>query len=379
MCYKPINRKTSSIAIDTCERIILPNQQVIELEEYSPPTNGREGMLRLDFNENTTGCSPKVVQALKTIDANKLSVYPEYGAFLSKLSKFQKVRVEELVLTNGTDEAINIILNAFVESGDEVIIPTPTFAMFKFFATIAGAKTRQVLYNKDLSFPFELVMSAISEKTKIVVLVNPNNPTGTVIPEEQIVKIVEKAKENGAIVLIDEAYYEFYGKTSLWLIGKYNNLFITRTFSKAYGLAGLRIGYIMGDERIIASIKKSISPYSVNALATICASAALDDFEFVEEYVKEVINNRVKVAGEIEKLGVKTCPSSANFVLCYFGEKCQAVCAGLKKKGILVRNRTNDPLLKGCVRIGVGTKEQNEQLMLALKEVLIEIEKKVIE
>ena len=183
------------------------------MEDYSPPTCGRENKLRLDFNENTIGCSLKVIQALQQIDANKLSVYPEYTKFRKKIASFLKINENELLLTNATDEAIQLVMNTFVEKGDEVIIPVPTFAMFKFYASLAEAKTKEVLYEENLTFPTERIISSISSKTKIVILVNPNNPTGTEILEQDILQIIKKAQNNDAIVLVDEAYYEFYGKS----------------------------------------------------------------------------------------------------------------------------------------------------------------------
>jgi len=350
--------------------MIQPKKSVTLLEAYSPPTSKREGMLRLDFNENTIGCSPKVIEELKKIDASKVSTYPEYGELLKLISKRNNIFEEELILTNGTDEAINLVMNCFVNEGDEVIIPTPTFAMFKFYAILAGANVKEVLYKKDLAFPFEEVLNSISKKTKIIVLVNPNNPTGTPILEQQIRGILNKARENNSLVMIDEAYYEFYKKTSICLIKEYNNLFVTRTFSKAFGLAGVRIGYLIGDKGIIESLKKAISPYSVNTVALICAKAGLMDEGFVENYSNEIIKNREILAKQLNELGIKTFPSFANFILGDFGENCKTVCTKLKEKGILVRNRTNDSLLKGCIRIGVGTSSQNEILISALKEII---------
>ena len=349
---------------------ILPKKQVIELDAYHPPTDGREDMLRLDFNENTIGCSPKVIKALKKITASQLSVYPEYGNFIKKIANHLGVNTDEILMTNGTDEAINLILGAFTNIGDEIIIPTPTFTMFRFYATLTGAKINEILYNEDLSFPFKRIMEQINEKTKIVVLVNPNNPTGTEITNEQIELILKKARENNAIVLVDEAYYEFFGKTSAGLVNKYDNLAVTRTFSKTFGLAGLRIGYILSNKNIIAILHKTISPYSVNAIALVCAAAALDDENFVKKYVAKVISERGRVSEEIKKMGVEVYPSKANFVLGKFGDACDNVHAELKKRKILVRNRTKDPLLKGCLRIGIGTRKQNDILLSALKEIL---------
>ena len=175
--------------------------------------------------------------------------------------------------------------------------------------------------------------------------------------------------------MIDEAYFEFYGKSSIGLLERFDNLIITRTFSKAYGLAGLRCGYIVSNKEIISLIQKSISPYSVNSVALVCASAALDDESFVRGYVGEVVKNRPILAKELSKLGVKVFPSSANFVVANFGENCGVFYSKLKERGILVRNRTNDPLLKGCLRIGVGTEEQCKRVLKEIERILGEITK----
>jgi histidinol-phosphate aminotransferase len=352
--------------------MIKPKKAVLEMEDYSPPTSGRENKLRLDFNENTIGCSPIVIQALQQVDANKLSVYPEYTKFRKKLASFLKINENELLLTNATDEAIQLVMNTFVEKGNEVIIPVPTFAMFKFYASLAEATINEVLYKEDLTFPTDRIIDSISSKTKIVILVNPNNPTGTAIPEKDILKIIQKAQENEAVVLIDEAYYEFYGKSCLELIRKYENVIITRTFSKAYGLAGLRIGYIVANSKTMVFLEKASSPYSVNSLAVIAAETALEDKEYMTNYVVEVKENKYFVEAELARLGIKTYSSEANFLIANFGSLCNIIYDKLKQKDILVRNRTKDQLLKNCLRIGIGTKEQCNKFIKTLKEILRE-------
>lgn len=352
--------------------MIQPKKAVIDLEEYSPPTSGRENKLRLDFNENTVGCSPRVIEALKEIDPNKLSVYPEYTLFKKKLASFLNVNENELLLTNATDEAIQLVMNTFVEKGDEMIIPVPTFALFKFYASLAEATIKEILYKEDLTFPTENVLDAISPKTKMVVLVNPNNPTGTAISEKDLLQMIQKSQENNTIVFIDEAYYEFYGKTALELIKEYDNVIITRTFSKAFGLAGLRIGCIIANSQMMKALDKANSPYSVNSLAMIAAEAALEDKKYVKEYVQQVITGRKYVQTELERLGIKMFPSEANFLIANFGSSCNTIYERLKQKEILVRNRTKDPLLKNCLRIGIGTKEQCEKCINALKDILRE-------
>lgn len=352
--------------------MIKPKKAVLEMDDYSPPTSGRENKLRLDFNENTIGCSQKVIQALQRLDANKLSVYPEYTKFRKKLASFLKISENELLLTNATDEAIMLVMSTFVEKGDEVIIPVPTFAMFKFYASLAEAKIKEVLYEEDLTFPTDRIIDSISSKTKIVILVNPNNPTGTAIPEKDVAQIIRKAQDNDAIVLVDEAYYEFYGKSCLEFIRKYENVIITRTFSKAYGLAGLRIGYIVANSKTMSFLEKASSPYSVNSVAVIAAEAALNDREYMNNYVREVNENKPYVENELSRLGIKTYSSEANFLIANFGSLCDSIYKKLKQKDILVRNRTKDQLLKNCLRIGIGTKEQCNKFIKALKEILRE-------
>ena len=354
--------------------MIKPRKAVLKMQEYKPPTSGREDFLRLDFNENTLGCSPKVMEALKKINSNSLATYPEYNELRKKLAEYCNVNTDEILPTNATDEAIKTVIETYAEKGkDEVIIPTPTFAMFKFYAQLNEAVLKEVLYNDDLSFPTNKVLDSINKKTKIVILVNPNNPTGTSIKDEDIIKIIEKAKKNYALVFIDEAYWQFYGKTSIPLIKKYDNLIVTQTFSKAFGLAGLRLGYIISNKENIKNMAKALSPYSVNNAAISCGLAALNDLEYVNNYAKEVSESKKIVYNELEKLKIEYHPSEANFVLLNIGENAALFCKRLKEKGILVRDRSRDPLLSGYVRITLGTKEQTKSLILAIESLMKEI------
>lgn len=350
--------------------------------KYDCISEGRKGKLRLDFNENTIGCSPKAIAAIKNICAEDLAAYPEYTAFKNKLAKFLEVNAKNLFLTNGADEAINLVFNTYLKRDDQLIIPTPSFEMLNIYAQNIGAKVISVLYKKNESnennsstknefiFPTKDVLAQINNRTKLVVLVNPNNPTGTVIDEKDILKIVEKARKNNAIVLIDEAYYEFYGKTCIRLVRKYNNLIIVRTFSKAFGLAGLRLGYAIADERLINNLKKISSPYNVNSIAVIAADAALDDVSYVKKYVDQITESRRFVEDGLNKLGFKTFKSEANFMIADFGEDVNKVVNGLAQKGILVRDRSRYQLLKDCVRITLGTKDQSIKFITEIKKIL---------
>jgi len=338
------------------------------MQPYNPPLEGRRGLIRLDFNENTIGCSPKVLAAIRRIPAEEIASYPEYSRFKKKLANYLKVMEDELMVNNATDESIMVIMQTYVEKGDEVILPVPTFAMFRFYAQLMEAKLNEILYNKDLSFPTDKVLSSISKKTKLVVLCSPNNPTGTPIKREDIIKIVKKAKDS--LVLVDEAYIQYNKITVKDLINKYNNLIIIQTFSKAYGMAGLRLGYAIANKEITKNLQKAASPYSTNTIAIIAGSAAIDDQEYVKRYVEEVEKSKKIIYRELKKLKIKTYPTAANFLIAYFGKNSKKIANELRKKGILVRDRSNYPLLKGCLRIGIGTVKQTKKLIASLKVVL---------
>ncbi len=348
--------------------MIKPRKTLEAMKEYDPPLEKRKGKLRLDFNENTLGCSPKVIKALREINSEEISAYPEYGKFIKNLTSYLNLSEREILLTNGADEAIQVVMSTYLDKGEEVIIPAPTFAMFQVYASLSGAKITSVLYNGDLSFPTKEVLKRITTNTRIILLANPNNPTGTVIREEDLIKILEKAQNS--LVLIDEAYWQYYGKSAKELISKYDNLVIIQTFSKAFGLAGLRLGYVISNEAVIKNLKKAISPYSVNSLAIIAGSAALEDLNFVDNCVKEVKERKIILIRELKKLGIKTYPSKANFLLANFGKQYKKVYEELKARGILVRDRSSYPLLKNCLRITLGTKEQTKKVVTAIKDIL---------
>src|SRR3989339_1184219 len=354
--------------------MIKPRRAVIEMQEYKPPTSDRTNSLRLDFNENTVGCSDNIINSVRKIKRDMLSTYPEYTKLRKELAKYCKVKADEIIATNGTDEAIKTIIETYIEKGkDEIIIPVPTYAMLKFYAQLNEAVIKEITYNGDLSFPTKKVLNTISKKTKIIILVNPNNPTGTSIRSKDIIKIIKKAKKCNALVPIDEAYCQFYGKSSIPLIRKFDNLFVIQTFSKAFGLAGLRLGYIISNKNNIRIMQKVLSPYSVNIAASFCASEALKDANYIKKYVTEIRKSKKILYKELDNLGMKYYKSDANFVLVKIGAKAAEFCKKLRKKGILVRNRSSDQLLDGCVRVTLGTIRQNKQLIKEMQQVVKEI------
>jgi histidinol-phosphate aminotransferase len=348
--------------------MIEPRKAIQTMKPYDPPLEGRREFMRLDFNENSRGCSPKVLEALKQVDVHEIAAYPEYQTFRQRLARFIGLPVENILPTNASDEGILTVFQTYLDPRDELVLPVPTFAMFRFYAEILDLDIKEVLYNEDLSFPDENVFQAISETTKGVVLVNPNNPTGTPIQRTAILKVLDLMQDR--LVLLDEAYVEFTRETAINLINDHPNLVILRTFSKAFGMAGARLGIIISCQENIRNLEKTHSPYSISTLTTKIAIAALDDVDPVERYTKEVLEGRERLVNSLKKMGIETFPSSANFILAKFNEKCKFIEKALKARGILVRDRSAYPRLKGCLRITVGTLEQTEILTSALQEIM---------
>jgi histidinol-phosphate aminotransferase len=334
---------------------------------YSPPTGGRADKLRLDFNENTVGCSPRVIEFLRgSLRADGLAVYPEYGEAKAALAAFFGVPVERLLFTNGTDEAIQVIVNTYVEDGDEVLLLRPSYAMYRFYAEVAGAAIREIDYRPgDLAFPLEELLDAIRPTTRAVLIANPNNPTGTGVPIEGIERILKKAVN--AAVLIDEAYFEFSGVTALPLAGRAPNLFVSRTFSKVYGMAAMRLGCVFSQAANISYLHKAQSPYSVNTLAVLAATEAIRDKDYIAGYVAEVLAAREMLFEGFDRLKIPYFRSLANFVLFQAGPRAIEVRDKLRDRGVLVRDRSYE--LAGCVRVTVGTRQQIGRFLAALEEI----------
>ena len=334
---------------------------------YHPPSGGRRNKLRLDFNENTVGASPHVLDFIKRyLTAADLSIYPEYENALEDLARHFLVGQTQLTLTNGTDEAIQLLINTFVDDGDEVIVLRPSYAMYRFYSQLAGAFVQELDYRAGkLAFPLEELLERITPKTRAILISNPNNPTGTGIGAAGLEKILRKAAH--AAVLVDEAYYEFCGVTMLGHLRDHANLFVSRTFSKVYGMAAMRCGCLFSQATNMAHVRKAQSPYSVNSLAAMAARIAVQDTRFVEEYVTEVLAARELLYVGLERLKIPYIDSQANFVLGQVGERAIPIRDELRERGVLVRDRSYE--LPGYLRFTVGTRDQIERLLDELERV----------
>ncbi|HYL15732.1 MAG TPA: histidinol-phosphate transaminase [Terriglobales bacterium] len=350
--------------------MLKPRQAVRDLPTYHPPLGGREG-LRLDFNENTIGCSPRVLQRLRELNAAQLACYPEREPLERLVARQLGLSREELLLTNGVDEAIHLLCETYLEPGDEVLIVVPTFSLYEIYAAAAGAKVISIPAGKDFSFPTREVLARITPRTRLIAVANPNNPTGAIAPQKALLDIARSASD--AALLVDEAYFEFYGETLLGHWSKSPNLFVARTFSKAYGLAGLRIGVLAGDAEQMKMVCRVSSPYNVNGVALACLPEALADQAYIRQYVEEVCQGRELLEQELRSWDIPFWPSRANFVLARLGPLNSEFIARMRQRGILVRDRSRDYGCEGCVRITLGNGEQTERLLADLRQVLDEI------
>jgi histidinol-phosphate aminotransferase len=344
-----------------------PRAAVKSLHAYRPPLASRQG-LRLDFNESTIGCSPRVLARMRSLDAEALARYPEREPVEATVADFLELDAAQVLLTNGVDEAIHLLCSAYLDPGDEAIIAVPTFAMYALFTQAEGARVFQIPSGKNFAFPLEDALSAISKRTRLIVVANPNNPTGTVVGCEALLQIAHAAPH--AAVLVDEAYFEFYGKTIFDHRPWPENLFVARTFSKAYGLAGLRIGILAGDARQISMVRRVASPYNVNAVALAVLPEALRDQAYIKQYVAEVRRGRTELEQELKTLGLQYWPSHANFVLVHVGSAHAEFIQAFRDRGILIRDRNTDPGCEGCVRLTVGSSKHTQILIEALRDVV---------
>jgi histidinol-phosphate aminotransferase len=324
--------------------------------------------MRMDFNENAIGCSPAVRRALAKLTAAAISAYPEQETVRGKLAKHFGADARELLLTNGTDEALSLVVNTFVEPRDTVLLVEPTYAMYRFYSELAGARVVAPRYDARMQFPWHEVLAALRNGPRVLFLPNPNSPIGSILSRAELQRLLKAALQT--IVVVDEAYFEFSGVTVIPWIRRYANLIVTRTFSKTAGLAGLRLGCIFVRRELAAVMRKAQSPYPVNAAALAAAEAAIADRAFIRRTIREVKQSKRELANGLVRLGVRSFPSAGNFLLVYFGARAKEIVTGLAHKGILVRDRSSDFDGEGYVRITLGTLAQTRRLLRELEAIL---------
>ena len=325
-----------------------------------------DSIIKLDANENPYGCSPRVNQALASY--SHFNTYPDNGQAVLRqlLSGYTGIDAKHIVAGHGSNQLIDLVLRLLVSNGDEVINCTPTFGIYSFSTELCGGTLVEIPRDDDFAVNVSVVKDAITSKTKIIFLANPNNPTGTITPRQDILEILDA----GVPVLVDEAYYEFSGQTIAPLVGQYQNLIVLRTFSKWAGLAGLRVGYGLFPVKITDYLLRIKIPYNINVAALVAVEESLKDIDYLMDRVRAIIAERDRLFNELKKIKwLKPFPSQANFILCsVLSGKASQLHKKLQDKGILVRY-FDQPILKDCIRISAGKPEHTDALIKALREI----------
>lgn len=340
---------------------------VEQMPEYHPPLAGRQA-LRLDFNENTLAPSPRVFAKLQSLTAEGLTIYPERQPVERIVAAHFGLQPDEVILTNGVDEAIHLLACAFLDANDEVLLCTPSFFMYDVSCSMMTSHLKRIQADDTFAFPLQKFLAAITPETKLIMIASPNNPTGQTVAREDLLRICTAAPH--AVVMVDEAYFHFHGETTMGDAAKVPNLIVARTFSKAYGLASLRVGVLAGDARLIGFLRKVSSPYNVNGPALAVLPDAIADQDYVQWYVDQVHEGRERMYAALDELGVRHWKSAANFVLMDIGSRHKELCAAMRERGVLLRDRSADPGCDGYVRITIGPEEHVTRGIAALKDSL---------
>jgi histidinol-phosphate aminotransferase len=354
--------------------MLKPRESIAQLSPYHSPITSRAG-LSLDLNESMAGCSPRVLARLHSLSAADLSLYPQREVGERLVANFLGIAPEQVLLTNGMDEALSLVFTTYLGPGDELLFADPTFVMYPALGEAIGAQVVRIPSGEDLALPIADLLARISLRTRVIAIANPNNPTGLAASRSDLLKIAESAPD--AAALIDEAYFEFCGpaltcRTMISDLARHPNLFVARTFSKAYGLAGLRLGVLTGAAEQIDYLRRLSLPFNVNSVALACLEAALADRAFVSEHVAQIKRGRERLAQLFEELGLHFWPSQTNFVLVRVGAKAIAFVESMQRRGILVRDSSANPGCEGCVRITVGTPPQMDGVFEAIREAIAE-------
>ena len=349
--------------------MLKPRELIAGLSPHQSPIVSRAG-LSLDLNESMAGCSPRVLARLRSLSAAEVSLYPQREVGERLVANFLGVAPEQVLLTNGMDEALSLLFAAYLGPGDELLFADPTFVMYPVLGEALGAQVVRLPSGEDLALPVADLLARISPRTRVIAIANPNNPTGLAASRADLLKIAESAPD--AAVLVDEAYFEFCGETLIPDLERHPNLFVARTFSKAYGLAGLRLGVLTGAAEQIGYLRRFGLPFNVNAAALACVEEALADQAFVRDHVAQVKEGRERLAQLFNELGLRFWPSQTNFVLVRVGAFAQAFVESMQQRGILVRDCSPSPGCEGCVRITVGTPSQMDGVLQAIRKAIAE-------
>lgn len=350
------------------KKSIRPRKALEDFRDWPAMLEGRRDKLRLDMNESMAGCSPKVRAALRRLSSEQISMYPERESTTTEIARFFGTSPKETVVTAGIDDALRLIADVFIERGRKVLLVEPTFPMYRFHAEQREARIHSLHCDDDMRFPLDAVLHALKQAPAVFFLANPNNPTGTLLRKGHLERILTAAERT--LVVVDEAYFEFSRVTVLPWIARRENLVVTRTLSKASGLAGLRIGCIFAHEWTAQLFKRAQPPFPIGIAPLVAAEAALRDTAFTRRAVEEIKRGREILQHGLTTMGVRSFPSAANFVLADFGPHGPEIIRTLERRGILIRDQSASLGRTGFARITAGTPLQMRQFLRELERVL---------
>ena len=345
--------------------------EVEQLQSYSAPLEGRRGMLRLDFNENSVGPSPKVVEAIRSIPAEHYAIYPEYDGLREAFSQsLGGLPCDQIGLFNGVDAALHAICQAYGNPGDVMLTTSPTFGYYQPCARMQGMVVNAIPYEgEDFRFPLQATQRALAQlNPRLLLLCNPNNPTGTRLDAEAIVRLAATAP--GTLVVVDELYEAFTGDSVLPIadFSETPNLVVLRSLSKTAGIAGLRLGIAVGYAAVVDRISRVTGPYDINSFAVVAGRVALEDQGYVNSYVQEVLAAKSWLVEKLKKAGVKHHCDGGNYLLIWPSSDTSACEVALRNEGILVRSMTGKALIDGSLRVSIGTKGQMKEFWKVFKQ-----------
>jgi histidinol-phosphate aminotransferase len=337
------------------------NKHIVSIERPGPVENTRFGKIRLDKNERISPFPNEFWRkALEEISQEIVQACPETWPLYKKLADFHEIDMGQIILTAGSETAIRNCIEAFVPPGGKVFYPDPTFAMVPVYCDLYNAAKCPVEYDKNLKLKVDFLLRSIADDTYLIILANPNSPTGTYIPNRIIEGIIERASVFRIPVLIDEAYYGFCRYTAFDLIKKYPNLIITRSFSKITGMAGLRVGYAIGHPDVISLLTKFRSMYEVNSIGIAFALKILDNWYVAEEYGRETVEGREFFSNFLKRNGFTVIDTETNFIHVDFGSLKEKILTILEENDVLVRGMLNIDGYRNYTRFSVGPRSMME-------------------
>ena len=341
--------------------------EVEALSPYVAPLEGRRGKLRLDFNEHPLGPSPRVLEAIRALPAEAYATYPEYDGLHADYAAHCGVEAAQVQAFNGADAAIRAVFDAYGRGGETFLTTAPTFGYYGPCAQQQGMVVEAIEYPEDLRFPLDAMRAALSKRPRLCFVCNPNNPTGTLLPPQQLLSLAAGAPDT--LIVVDEIYARFAGATVLPAATATDNVVVLRSLSKTHGLAALRVGFAVGPEAIVQRLARVIGPYDLNMFAVVAARTALADDDHVQRSVDEVLAARAWTETQLKQRGLRHVHGHGNYLLVWPPGDCAAVVDALGARDILVRSMAGKPVIDGSFRLTIGTREQMRAFFEALDAV----------